>query len=63
MTDGKPYLRALDKASGEIVHQVELPAIPNGAPMSYMVGGRQYISVALGGALKASLVSYALPGD
>lgn len=61
VTDGKPLLRALDKQTGEILHSFELPAAAGGAPMTYMVDGKQYISVAVGGAKKAGLVTLSLP--
>ncbi len=61
ITDGVPVLRAMDKASGEAVAEFELPAIPQGAPMSYMVDGKQYISIASGGGADAMLVTLALP--
>ncbi len=61
ITDGKHVLRALNKATGEIVHELELPSFPQGAPMTYMTGGKQYISLAVGGATDAKLVTLALP--
>ena len=61
VNDGKPLLRALDKNTGETLHEVELPGYPMGAPMTYMVRGKQYISLALGAAATAKLVTLALP--
>ncbi|MDP6415059.1 MAG: pyrroloquinoline quinone-dependent dehydrogenase, partial [Gammaproteobacteria bacterium] len=61
MTDGVPMLKAMDKATGEILHEVELPAFPQGSPMTYMIDGKQYISIASGGGSNASLVTLALP--
>jgi quinoprotein glucose dehydrogenase len=46
---GEPYFRAYDKATGEVVAELELPAGTTGAPMTYMHGGKQYIVVAVGG--------------
>lgn len=40
--------RAYDKATGEVVWEIELDAGTTGGPMSYMYGGRQYIVVAIG---------------
>jgi quinoprotein glucose dehydrogenase len=54
-------LRAFDKETGEVVHETELPLDPFGTPMTYMVDGKQYISVAVGGAKDARLVTLALP--
>ena len=61
ITDGIPMLKAIDKATGETVHKIELPGIPQGAPMSYMIDGKQYISIASGGGTDASLITLALP--
>jgi len=61
MTDGVPMLKAMDKATGEILHEVELPAFPQGSPMTYMIDGKQYISIASGGGSSASLITLALP--
>jgi quinoprotein glucose dehydrogenase len=46
---GPGVLRAFDKKSGEILATVDLPAAPSGTPMSYSVGGKQYISMAFSG--------------
>ena len=46
---GKPILRAHDKATGEILAEIELPAPQTGLPMSYMLDGTQYLVVAVGG--------------
>jgi quinoprotein glucose dehydrogenase len=59
--DDKPVLRALDKATGELIHQLELPTDPAGTPMTYMVNGKQFISMAVGARADAKLVTYALP--
>ena len=45
---GDPELRAHDKATGELLATIDLPAIPNGVPMTYMFGGQQYIVVSVG---------------
>jgi quinoprotein glucose dehydrogenase len=45
---GGPMFRAYDKATGEMVAECKLPANQTGNPMTYMVGGRQYIVVAVG---------------
>jgi quinoprotein glucose dehydrogenase len=42
-------LRAYDKASGRQVGAVLMPAPQSGSPMTYMVDGKQYIVVAIGG--------------
>jgi quinoprotein glucose dehydrogenase len=61
LTDGVPMLKALDKATGETLHEVALPAFPQGSPMTYMIDGKQYISIASGAGGDASLVTLALP--
>lgn len=59
--NGRYLLRAFDKASGEIVHEQELPLPPAGTPMTYMVDDRQFISIAVGGGVDSRLVTLALP--
>jgi quinoprotein glucose dehydrogenase len=59
---GDPVFRAHDKASGEIIAEIELPATQSGIPMTYMHEGRQYIVMAVGGrGFPAGLVALALP--
>jgi quinoprotein glucose dehydrogenase len=36
-------LRAFDKATGKVVAEIILPAIPSGTPMTFMVNGKQLI--------------------
>ena len=54
-------LRAFDKASGAIIHEAELPLPPAGTPMTYMVGDKQYLSIAVGGGQDSRIVTLALP--
>ena len=54
-------IRAIDKATGQFIHEHELPLPPTGTPMSYMVDGKQYISIAIGGAGDARVVTLSLP--
>ena len=58
---GRNLLRAFDKASGAVVHEAELPLPPAGTPMTYMVGVKQYLSIAVGGGQDSRLVTLALP--
>ncbi len=44
---GSPVLRAHDKASGEIVAEIDLPGTQTGLPMSYVLGGKQFIALAV----------------
>ncbi len=45
---GGNKLRAHDKATGEILAELELPGNQSGVPMSYELDGRQYVVVAVG---------------
>lgn len=59
---GDPILRALDKATGETIAEIELPGSQTGLPMTYSHDGRQYIVLSVGGrGQSAQLVAYALP--
>lgn len=61
-SDGpRNLLRAFDKASGEIVHEIDLPLPPTGTPMTYMAGGKQYLAIAVGGGLDSRIITLALP--
>ena len=43
---GEPVLRAYDKRTGDVVHEVQLPGGPTiGFPITYMAGGQQHIVV------------------
>ena len=60
--DGGAMLRAYDKATGENVGEVFMPASQTGTPMTYMLDGRQYIVVAVGGGdVPAEFLAFALP--
>ena len=58
---GDSVLRAHDKGTGDVIHEIVLDAAPNGTPMSYAVGGHQYIALAVGGEADAGIVALALP--
>jgi quinoprotein glucose dehydrogenase len=56
------YLRAYDKATGKDAGAVAMPAQQTGSPMTYSVGGKQYIVVAIGsGNYSAEYRAYKLP--
>jgi quinoprotein glucose dehydrogenase len=56
------YLHAYDKATGKDAGAVFMPAGQTGSPMTYMVNGKQYIALAIGGqGFPAEIVAYALP--
>ncbi len=44
---GEAIFRAHDKATGDILAEIELPATQTGLPMTYMVDGEQYIVIAV----------------
>ena len=55
-------LRAYDKATGKEVGAVWMPAPQSGSPMTYMVGGRQYIVESVsGGNYSGEYIAFALP--
>ena len=59
---GGNRFRAHDKATGEVLAEIELPANQTGLPMTYMHEGRQYIVLAVGARRHpAELVALALP--
>lgn len=62
---GRPrgaMLRAYDKQTGAEVGAVWMPAPQSGNPMTYMVDGRQYLIVAVGGGTYSSeYIAFALP--
>jgi len=59
---GEPILRALDKATGATIAEIELPNAQVGLPMTYMHEGRQYVVLSVGGGGEpAELVALALP--
>ena len=56
------WFRSYDKATGEIVSEMLLPANVTAAPMTYMVNNKQYILVAVGAAGRpAELIALTLP--
>jgi quinoprotein glucose dehydrogenase len=55
-------LRAYDKETGQQVGEVLMPAAQTGSPMTYMLDGRQYIVLAVGGpGAPAEYLAFALP--
>ena len=62
LTRFEPYIHAYDKATGELIASIELPRNAMAAPMTYMIGGKQYVVVAIGGLnADAELVALSLP--
>jgi quinoprotein glucose dehydrogenase len=59
---GGNMFRAIDKKTGKVIHEMPLPAMATGVPMTYVVDGRQFIVVAVGAVgVPAELVALALP--
>jgi quinoprotein glucose dehydrogenase len=62
---GRPrgaMLRAYDKDTGKDVGEVWMPAGQTGSPMTYMLDGKQYIIIAIGGGNRqGEYVAFALP--
>jgi quinoprotein glucose dehydrogenase len=57
-------LRAYNKATGQEVGAVLMPAPQSGSPMTYMVDGKQYIVAAVsGGAYSGEYIAYSLPTE
>jgi quinoprotein glucose dehydrogenase len=55
-------LRAYDKATGNERGAVYIPAAQTGSPMTYMLDGKQFLVVAVGGGThQGELVAFALP--
>ena len=59
--NGRNLLRVFDKATGAVVHEIELPLPPQGSPMTYAVKGQQYLSIAIGGGPDSRLFTLSLP--
>ncbi|HXG68703.1 MAG TPA: pyrroloquinoline quinone-dependent dehydrogenase, partial [Blastocatellia bacterium] len=57
---GANVLRAFDKATGKVIAEIALPAVPTGTPMTYMAGGKQYIALAT---VDGRLVALSLPSS
>jgi quinoprotein glucose dehydrogenase len=59
---GDPHFYAYDKATGEIIADLEIPASQSSLPMTYMHDGKQYVVFTVGGGGQvAELIALALP--
>ncbi|HEX6772025.1 MAG TPA: pyrroloquinoline quinone-dependent dehydrogenase [Acidobacteriaceae bacterium] len=63
-----PHIRAFDIATGKELWNAELPASGHATPMTYAIGGKQYVVIAAGGhqaipeeKLGDAIVAFALP--
>ena len=60
-TGDGPQLVARDKATGEVLAAIDLPRGALGSPMTYLLDGRQYIALTIGGSPVPELIALALP--
>ena len=60
-TNDGPQLVARDKATGEVLAAIDLPRGALGTPMTYLLDGRQYIALTIGGSPVPELIALALP--
>ena len=57
-----PIFRAIDKQTGEIIAEIDLPDNQTGLPFTYEHEGKQYLAMFVGGGGNAAeLVVYSLP--
>jgi quinoprotein glucose dehydrogenase len=57
-------MRAYNKETGEEVGAVWMPAQVSGSPMTYRIGGRQFIVIAVsGGNYSGEYIAFALPSS
>jgi quinoprotein glucose dehydrogenase len=56
------YFRAFDRRTGAVLWEYQLPAGGQATPMSYAIGGKQYIVIAAGGhgKLKTTMGDYVI---
>lgn len=59
-SDGGPRLVAYDKSTGAELSSVDLPRGAIGTPMTYMLDGKQYIALTIGGT-PPELIAFKLP--
>ena len=60
-TNDGPQLIARDKETGETVASLDLPRGAIGTPMTYMLDGKQYIALTVGGDPVPELIAFTLP--
>ena len=57
-----PIFRAVDKQTGDILAEIDLPANQTGLPFPYEHDGKQYVALFVGGGSEpAELIALALP--
>jgi quinoprotein glucose dehydrogenase len=60
-TNDGPRLVARDKATGRELAWVDLPSMAIGTPMTYLLDGKQYIALTVGGEPVPELIAFSLP--
>ena len=58
--NGRAVLRGFDKGNGDVLAEIDLPAKPWGAPMSYYEEGKQFIVIASGEGKNARLIALSI---
>ena len=61
--DTDRYLYFHDAATGDVLFQTRLPASVQGFPITYAVGGRQYLAAPVGGNRSNAIYVFALPEE
>jgi quinoprotein glucose dehydrogenase len=56
----RKLLYVFDKQSGKVLREIELDGLSAAVPMTYVVGGKQYIAVATGGGETSEVVALSL---
>ncbi|HAT52056.1 MAG TPA: hypothetical protein DCS80_02100, partial [Betaproteobacteria bacterium] len=60
--DARPMMRAINKQTGALIAEIQLPANQIGLPFTYEHAGKQYLALFVGGSgSPAELVAYSLP--
>jgi quinoprotein glucose dehydrogenase len=57
---GSPVLHARDKATGAVLAEIPLPGAVGGLPMTYLLGGKQYIVLSVAGSNGAEIIALTL---
>ena len=58
----RPIFRAVDKQTGDILAEIDLPANQTGLPFTYEHNGTQYVALFIGGgSYAAELIALTLP--
>jgi len=64
LIDVEPKLYAFDKTTGKLLAEIPLPSNVTGAPMTYLINGKQHIAFAVGGAnITEEVIALRLPSS